>query len=107
MKHSGYGITSLVIALVMFVIGFLDIGAAGFLESSTAGGMDEEDSPAVLIGLILFGVWFGCLVGLAFGIAGFVQSERRDRTFPTLGVVLNVGVILMTVGIMVMGLSEG
>lgn len=106
MKHSGYGITSFVIALAMLVIGFGDIGVAGFMESTTPGGIDEEAASTILIGLILFGVWFGCLVGLAFGIAGFVQSERRNHTFPTLGVIFNVGVLLVTVGMMVLGMME-
>jgi len=103
-KHSGLGIASFVIALLVGVLEFAVIIAAGIMETSAPGGMDE-DSPAVMA--VGFAICFGVLMhvmGLILGIVGVAQSGR-NRVFAILGSIFN-GVILIGIGLlMLVGIS--
>ena len=91
--HSGLGIASFIIAAstVFFLILIL-VGAA-VLESSSPGGLDEESPAVILIGLLVFAVILANLTGLALGIAGCCQKQRK-KVFSILGTVIN-GVLLV------------
>lgn len=103
MKHSGLGISSFIISAATGVAMFVLIMLAGVLETTTAGGMDEESVAAVLIGLFMFGFLFIDLLAVGLGIAGLFQKGRK-KIFAILGVVIAVATILMTLLLLVVGL---
>ena len=106
LKHSGVGIAS----FVLFGVGFVAIVGlftyAGVLETSTQGGIDESSAVAVIIGwlaILLIGM---LLVGVILGAIGLFQSNRR-RIFAVLGLVFNLLVLMMTAGIIWLGMQMG
>lgn len=102
-KHSGFGIASFVVALLTGLAMFLMLALAGYLEVTTPGGVDEESSEAMLVGLLILFCLLAALVGAALGIAGLVQA-RRQKMFAVLGLIFNVLIVLGVLGIMVIGL---
>ena len=106
LKHSGLGITSFIISLVMALIAFIIIIIAGVMEASSPGGIDESSAAAAaaVVGLLIIGCLLVQLVALGLGIAGLIQKNRK-KIFAVLGTVFSgmtlVGVgFLMLVGMM-------
>jgi hypothetical protein len=104
--HSGLGVASLVIAVFAGFAALCLVAVAGYLETVTEGGMDEESVEAILIGLGLFAVVGGAMLGLGLGLAGLFQQETNS-TFPILGLVFNGMILLGLVGLVVIGLAVG
>jgi len=88
-KHSGLGISSFVISLVGGFAMFLLFCVAGFMETTTPGGIDESSGVAVVLGL-----------GLAIGA---LTQKNRKKVFSILGLVFNAVVIVGTTGLIVLG----
>jgi hypothetical protein len=103
LKHSGFGIASLLITIAAGVLEFILVVIAGVMESSTPGGMDEDSPGAALVGLGMIGGLFVDLIGIGFGIAGLCQA-RRNKLFPILGIVLGALVLFGVLALMVIGL---
>ncbi len=102
MKHSGLGISSFIMSIVVGVFDFVVIVLAGLVEASTPGGMDEESVVAVLIGLFIFAGMFANLAGIGMGIAGLVQRDRK-KVFAALGLAFNTAVVFGIVFLMILG----
>jgi hypothetical protein len=102
LKHSGLGIASFLIALGACLLELVIISAAGVLEATTPGGIDENSSVAVLLGLALFGGLFLDLFGIGLGIAALFQSHC-NKLFAVLGVVLGSVVLLGVVTLVAVG----
>jgi hypothetical protein len=103
-RHSGPGIASFVIALLVGVAVLILVVAAGVIEASTPGGMDEESPVVIAIGLGIFAAVFGALIGGVLGIVGVAQGDRR-KTFAVLGLVLNGLVVVGLVFLVIIGLA--
>ena len=91
-KHSGLGIASFVLAMMIGLFEFVLIVFAGIMETMTPGGMDEES----LAGLA------GNLAGVGLGIAGLVQRQRK-KVFSTLGLIFNGGIIFGIIFLLILG----
>ncbi len=87
-KQSGLGIASFVVSLVtaMATAGLFMV--AGVLEQSTPGGIDENSTAAMVIGLGLVLSLLGCTLAFALGIAGLCQ-ENRTKSFALFGTILS------------------
>jgi len=104
LKHSGVGIASLTLSIVMGIVLMALVVIAVIMESSTPGGMDENAPSTVLLSLVLLGS-LG-LEGLAFilGLIGlFMQNTKKITAI--LGVIfsgmIGMGIIfLMILGFM-------
>ncbi|TCK98405.1 hypothetical protein EDC19_0825 [Natranaerovirga hydrolytica] len=97
-KHSGVGIASFVISLIVGVIMFANIMYAGYV-SLNMHTYDFQSLEAVLliVGAIMILSLIICLVGLGLGIAGLIQKNRK-RVFSILGVVFNgLGLLFMLI----------
>jgi len=103
LSHSGLGIASLILSILVGVTEFVMVVAATIMDSASDGGMDEESIGAILVGLMILGGCFMALVGLALGIAGLVQKDRK-KIFPALGTAFNAVVLLGVLGLLVIGL---
>lgn len=106
LRHSGLGIASFVMAVVMTCVMVVLFAFAGYLEMSTPGGVDEDSAGAITVGLALMASWVLILVSLALGIAGLFVGQRK-RVFAILGVVIGGGILLLSIGLMLLGLAMG
>ncbi|WP_133406542.1 hypothetical protein [Parashewanella tropica] len=106
LKNSGIGIASFIISIASGIFIFLLIAIAGYLEASTPGGVNEESSEAIIVGLFLFAFLGTALVALGLGIAGLFQKERK-KIFAILGTVFSTVTLAITFLIMMIGLAEG
>lgn len=105
-KHSGLGIASFILSIVSGLLIFLVVVVAGVMEASTPGGIDEESSGAVMLGLFLFAFLGAALVALGLGIGGLLQKERK-KIFAILGTVFSAVSVVLTIFIMIIGLAMG
>ena len=101
-KHSGPGIASFVISLIggISMIGLFV--AAGIAEASTPGGLDEDSTTAMMVGLGLFGIGALLLIGFTLGLVG-VLIPNRKKLFAILGLLFNSAVIAGAVGLVILG----
>ena len=104
LKHSGLGIASFVSSIAAAVLIFIMVMAAGFMELSTPGGIDEESAEALLIGLLLFTFMGLTLVAFGLGVGGLFQAQRK-KVFAVLGTVFSVLVLLGTGLLLLMGMA--
>lgn len=82
---------------------FASIVIAGIIETSTPGGVNEESSAAMMIGLSIFGFLFLALIGFGLGIGSLFQSG--NKVFGILGIVFSILVGLCTIGLVIIGLT--
>ncbi|HLS83500.1 MAG TPA: hypothetical protein VK016_02450 [Arenimonas sp.] len=104
LKHSGMGIASFIISLVVGFAIFVAIIIAGVMETSTPGGLDENSPEAMLLGLVLIALLFADVVALGLGVAGLFQRERR-KVFAILGTIFAGTAVLGTIALIVIGNS--
>lgn len=105
-KHSGLGIASFIFSIVAGILIFLLFIAAGVMQVSTPGGVDEKSAAAVIIGLLIFAFLFLCLVALGLGIAGLIQKDRK-KLFATLGTIFSTVILVGTISLIFIGMSMG
>ena len=104
LKHSGLGIASFIISIVIGMFDFFLVTIAGIVEATAPGGIDEESVVAVAVGLSIF-LGFGVsLIGIGLAIAGLIQKNRK-KIFPILGLVFNLTIIIVVIGIMIIGIT--
>lgn len=104
LKHSGLGLASFIISVVTAILIFILFIAAGVMEASTPGGIDEESAGAVLLGLLILLCLFVELVALGLGIGALCQSGR-NKIFGILGTIFSAGMVLLTVAVIILGNS--
>jgi len=103
-KYSRLGIASFILSIVSGISMFMTFVVAGIAEASTPGGIDETSMVAILIGLSLFGAIGLTLIALGLGIGGLVQKSRK-KIFAILGTVFSSLTVLLTVGVLVIGVA--
>lgn len=102
-KHSGIGIASFVLSIVGAALLVFTIMAAGAIEMTTPGGIEESSVAAVVIGLAIIGLLATQLVAFGMGIAALFQRERK-KLFAILGAGCSFAFIALTGALMVIGL---
>jgi hypothetical protein len=98
--HTGLGISSFTLGVISLIAFVALTGYAGLLQ--TTGHATEATNTLVGVGVLL--IWIANLVGIGLGIAGAVQHCLR-KVFPTLGLVFNVGNLLLSAAIVAVGIS--
>lgn len=97
MPHSGLGVASFIIAMIVVVLSILAVVlivmALGQAYSRSGGR-----SLATAGGLIICGGAVAALVGVGLGIGACFQ-ENRNRTFAIVGLILN-GLIILAVAVL-------
>ncbi len=101
--HSGLGVASSVIGLIVIVLDILILILVLVLASGRAGRREMQTIGAVAGVFNCLGV-VACLIGLALGVGGLFQ-EYRNRTFAVVGAVLNGAVILLITGVLLWALA--
>ncbi|MEW6026165.1 MAG: hypothetical protein AB1599_02575 [Planctomycetota bacterium] len=106
LKHSGFGIVSFIISLVIGVAEFIMVAIAGYMEMSTPGGIDDKSASAIILGLLLIGGLMVNLAGAAFGIVGLLTPNTK-KAFSILGLLFNLIILIGMAGLMLIGLLMG
>ena len=106
LKHSGLGIASLILSILIGTTEFAMIVVAAIMESASTGGMDEESIGAIVLGLMILGGCVLAFVGLILGVAGLFQKDRK-KVFPAVGTAFNAIILLAVVGLIIIGLLIG
>tara|TARA_B100000424_G_scaffold189149_1_gene147111 strand:- start:106 stop:435 length:330 start_codon:yes stop_codon:yes gene_type:complete len=104
--QSKLGIASLLISIITVIGLFIIFLIAGFIESNTYGGMDEESAGAIILGLLLFGFGFLDLLAIGLGIAGIFQ-KTRERITAIIGTIISSATLIVTVSIIGIGIVVG
>lgn len=103
-KHGGMGVAAFIVALVSAVMIFILVIVAGVLEATTPGGMDEESVAAMTVGLLLMLFMLATLIAIGLSIAGLVQKNSK-KVFPILGLIISLLTVVLTFGLMAIGLA--
>jgi hypothetical protein len=104
-RHSGFGIVSLIISILVGVYSLCPLAVAGIVEVNTTGGMSRESWVVAVIGLFLILGLGMSLLGIELGIVGLIQRDRK-KVSPVLGLVFNLAAAVVLVGIMVIGVTR-
>ena len=104
--QSKLGIASLLISIFTAIGLFIICLIAGVMESNTYGGIDEESTGAIILGLFIFGFGILDLVALGLGIAGIFQ-KTRERITAIIGTIISSATLIITVSLIGIGLAMG
>ena len=104
MKHSGIGIASFAMALVVLIGTFALVVVAGVMEASTPGGINEESPAAIMLGLSIIGMMLLNIVAFGLGIGTLFQSGRK-KLFGVLGMAFSALTIAGIVSLILFGMS--
>lgn len=77
---------------------------AGLVELSSPGGMNPESAEAIIIGFGFFALLLALLLPIALAIGGLFQPGR-SKVFPIIGLVVAIGVGLISILAMLLGLA--
>jgi hypothetical protein len=102
LPHSGLGIASFIIGLVVVVIVLLMILLVGVLSTSRTN-RNTAETMGMMTGLLVCGGAVASLVGLGLGLGGVFQ-ENRNRVFAIIGLILNGLIILGTAALFIIGM---
>ena len=106
LRHSKLGISSFVLSLAAFVGAFAIIVYAGYMETSTAGGLESAEQMALTIGLGIMAMVGLLMISLILGIVGLFQSGRR-KILAGIGVGISGSCIVLIVLIIWIGITSG
>ncbi|MEK7780924.1 MAG: hypothetical protein AAB370_05430 [Verrucomicrobiota bacterium] len=101
-KHSGWGITSFSISLLVGFLIFVTLIVAGVMQARTPEGMDENSPVTIFIGLAIIGLLLLDLLAIGFGVVGLLQRNTK-KVFAILGIVFAALTLLGTIALIIFG----
>jgi hypothetical protein len=101
-KHSGIGIASFVIGILVVIMLCITFAVAGGSSGISSTGSSYSNLMTG-IGLLACGTIALALVGVGLGIGGIVQKNVK-KVFGIIGLVLNALVLLGLCGIVALGI---
>jgi hypothetical protein len=105
-KHSGLGISSLILAIVSGVASFASVVVSVIL---VGGGADESNPGSVslvIVGLAIIGSSLLSVIGGVVGLVAMFQSNRK-KVFGILGLIGNAIVFFGIAGLLIIGIVAG
>jgi hypothetical protein len=103
-KHSGLGIASFVMSILVGLGMFCLIAWIAVLAASSGQTLKEDSSQAIAIGLGIFAFLFLDLIAFLLGIVGLCQPNRQ-KVFAILGLLFSFTVAAGMIGLIAVGLS--
>ena len=103
-RHSGVGIASFITSIVSGLAIFGLVVAAGVMEATTPGGVDEESPAAIVLGLFLFAFCFTSFIAFGLGLGGCFHKNRK-KVFAVLGTLISGLTLVGIVSIFILGMS--
>ena len=105
LRHSGLGVSSFVISLLMW-IGFLVIfSTLVYKEMSVPEKTDIKGDNKIALGFVVIGFAFTGLIAFGLGIGALFQ-KNTNKKFSVLGVIFSSIILLFFVFIIVLGLKK-
>lgn len=102
--HCGIGITSFVLTIVSFIATILVFGYAGYMQTTTPGGIQQNAGITVIIGFTIMLLGFALLVGLVLGIVSLCRKNKK-KLFGILGLTMSLFAIILVVGLIGLGIA--
>ncbi len=103
-KHSGLGIASFIIGLVVLVIlTIVFVYIIGILSQSYY--ISESDPRLVAVGVVMMVGMLLSGVGIILSIIG-LSKRTRKRIFPILGIVINGLIVVFVIFLIILGLAS-
>jgi hypothetical protein len=101
LRHRALGISSFLVSLLTVTVFVLDMVFAGYAHATGTA------TPGVnaVIGIMLFFSWFLGLVSIGLGIAG-LRDKTAKRGFAIAGMGISGAAITLSLGLMILGLSQ-
>lgn len=104
LKHSGFGIASVIVSILSIV---LLLGVIGFFTYMEFNGVSvdrmSDDDPALLLaGIVFLVALIMNALALAFGISGLFQRDRK-KVFAALGIVFSGGFLAVLFFLVILG----
>jgi hypothetical protein len=98
--HKGIGIASFIMGVTSVILFLALIGTAGVMTQT------GKLTPAInmIIGLSMFAACFVDLIGIGLGFFGALD-RRSKKTYPALGLALNIGILALFAALVVIGLA--
>lgn len=103
-RHSGFGVSSFIISIIVGALIFFVFVIAGVMEAKTPGGINENSLDAIVIGALLLLFLALDVLAAGLGIAGLFQRDRK-KSLSILGLVFSAttifsaGVVLLIGGL--------
>jgi hypothetical protein len=102
-KHSGLGIASFILSLLVGLLMFVAIGVVAVMATINQQDVADDSVEAIMLGMIIFGLLFVDFIALVLGIAGLCQTNRQ-RLFAGLGTFFSLAIVIMVGGLMLLGM---
>jgi hypothetical protein len=102
--HSGLGIASFLVAVVIGLAETAIVGWISYMTVSKPGTITPESPLAIIAGLAMLGGLAVTFLGAGLGIGGIFQRNRK-RVFAVLGLVFNLMILVAFVGLIALGLA--
>ncbi len=106
LQQSGAGLTSVVIAVLMFLAFLFFIAIAAVMDANNNGPMRDDDPRAIVLGLGILGGFGLNITGLVLGIVGCCQPNRSSAC-GVIGTVLNGLLLFGMLFLICIGLAMG
>lgn len=105
-RHSGLGIASFIIGLIVLILDLILIAMAIVIGATARPiGRRGEESLIVVVGVMACGGGVAAIVGFCLGIAGVCQTNR-SKVFAILGLVFNGLIVLGVVFLWLVGMAQ-
>lgn len=101
-KHSGFGIASFTISLIVAFLIFIALIYVLYMDATSMGGVDEKSPLVIILGLLIFLLLLADIVAVGFGIAAFFHKDRK-KIFAILGLIFSGATLIGTVGLIIIG----
>lgn len=105
LTHSGIGIASFIISIVVTIETFITFLLSGVLAVITPGGLNQDSASAVIIGFVIIFFLIISVVGIGLGIGGMLQ-KKSNKIFSLLGLIFNLLLVIGTLLVISSGLKK-
>ena len=102
-KHSGIGIASFILSIVVAIAMFFVFVFAAVMASRTHGVLDPNSLIAIVIGFGIVLCLVLDLVALGLGISGLLQKDRK-KIFALLGTIFSASTIIGASTLIIIGI---
>lgn len=106
LKHSGLGIASFVLSILVGLSIFASLVAAVIAAESGGAEFSDDSGASMILGLAVMGLLLLDLLALALGIGGLLQANRQ-KVFAILGTLFSFLIAAGTGSLVAIGLAMG
>lgn len=95
-KHSGFGIASFILSVIVPILLFITIYSIVLLENLKRGVINEGNEFTTTMRVIAFILFITAFIAAGLGVAGLTQKERK-KIFAVIGTFFSVSLIVLVI----------